>query len=191
MLRSLSFDVHEKIEGAFLYQNIPVFRSSFVLVPCVYMFSETCFLAGEQGVSLNGAQIKGTSVVRATSDGGGSSCCGGGGGSSGGSCSGSNKPNVAGVGAEFANMVAQSTMLEFEKEYEYGEVSEILTLLSATCFLLFSFLFCKSCSCMTTYKSIASMQNYILKHLSIDVGLEFGLVEKHTTANLVHMTELL
>jgi hypothetical protein len=123
MLRSLSFDVHEKIEGAFLYQNIPVFRSSLMLVPCVYMFSETWFLAGEQGVSLNGAQIKGTSVVRATSEGSGSSCCGGGGGSSGGSCSGSNKPNVAGVGAEFANMVAQSTMLEFEKEYEYGEVS--------------------------------------------------------------------
>lgn len=94
-----------------------------MLVPCVYMFSETCFLAGEQGVSLNGAQIKGTSVVRATSEGSGSSCCGGGGGSSGGSCSGSNKPNVAGVGTEFANMVAQSTMLEFEKEYEYGEVS--------------------------------------------------------------------
>jgi hypothetical protein len=35
---------------------------------------------------------------------------------------------------------------------------------------------------MTTYKSIASMQKYILKNLSIDVGL----VEKHTTANLVH-----
>jgi hypothetical protein len=39
---------------------------------------------------------------------------------------------------------------------------------------------------MTTYMSIASMQNYVLRHLSIDVGLEFGLVEKHTTANLVH-----
>lgn len=79
------------------------------------------------GVSLNGAQIKGTSVVRATSEGSGSSCCGGGGGSSGGSCSGSNKPNVAGVGAEFANMVAQSTMLEFEKEYEYGEMEGKIT----------------------------------------------------------------
>lgn len=107
------------------------------------MFPETCFLAGEQGVSLNGAQIKRTSVVRATSEGGGSSCCGGGGGSSGGSCSGSNKPNVAGVGTEFANMVAQSTMLEFEKEYEYGEVSSILTLLSTNVFYFFLFCFAK------------------------------------------------
>jgi hypothetical protein len=143
MFRSLSFDVHEKFEGTFLYQNIPVFRSTFMLVPCVYMFSETCFLAGEQGVSLNGTQIKGMSVVRATSEGGGSSCCGGGGGSSGGSCSGSNKPNVAGVGTEFANMVAQSTMLEFEKEYEYGEVSEILTLLLQHVFYFFLLCFVK------------------------------------------------
>lgn len=59
---------------------------------------------------------------------GNGSCCGGRGGSGSGkeSCSSHESkappPGVAGVGAEFENMVSRSTMQEFEKEYDTGEV---------------------------------------------------------------------
>ena len=62
---------------------------------------------------------------------GSGSCCGGSEGSSSGkqSCSSHGSkappPGVAGVGAEFENMVSRSTMQEFEKEYDTGEVRDV------------------------------------------------------------------
>jgi len=64
---------------------------------------------------------------------GSSSCCGGSEGSGSGkqSCSSHGSkappPGLASVGAEFENMVSRSTMEEFEKEYDSGEMQGTIT----------------------------------------------------------------
>jgi len=64
---------------------------------------------------------------------GSGSCCGGSEGKQS-SCSSHGAkappPGVAGVGAEFENMVSRSTMQEFEKEYDSGEVRNTLSTLN-------------------------------------------------------------
>ena len=76
-----------------------------------------------QGLSQRGS----ARLVVCAAEGSGS-CCGGSEGNGNGnqSCSSHGSkappPGIAGVGAEFENMVSRSTMLEFEKEYDTGEV---------------------------------------------------------------------
>jgi len=61
---------------------------------------------------------------------GSGSCCGGSDGKQS-SCSShgakATLPSLAGVGAEFENMVSRSTMQEFEKEYDSGEMQGTIT----------------------------------------------------------------
>lgn len=72
-------------------------------------------------------------VVRAAEASG--NCCGGseGNGSGKQSCSSHGSkappPGVAGVGAEFESMVSRSTMQDFEKEYDLGEVRSAMSTL--------------------------------------------------------------
>lgn len=105
-------------------------KNEFVLsVNSCYKNFSLIYVISWQAVHQIGHQSRNLRVVCAGAEGSGS-CCGGSSSESsssgGGSCSSHGKkappPGVAGVGAEFENMVSRSTMQEFEKEYETGQV---------------------------------------------------------------------